>query len=398
MNFGIKMNEKITDVCIRWQSDSPFFAEFLLRFKYIEDPKAETCAVCVRNGRIHLKYAPEFIEKLKPIELEAVMMHEIMHILNRFFERLGDRNLEIFNIAQDAVINETIETSTIGGRTLVLPCGVKMKEIKEMGYKGESISEPVYDFMYSKANIITIKSNGGGGYDAFDKDGKKIFSTTDNHEKMSSDRLTEMDKQTIEEVINHAKSRSWGTISGNLKSKCEQLLKGKEIPWREKLRTYLSRYVNEPGNIQISSWSKRNRRNLPFPGVKRLANKVILSMDTSMSISNKDIEKFFYQIEKIVKDFSNLIIIEWDTKVQRHYTYHKGDWKKIEVTGRGGTDCQDLYDYVKKNLKEFALMLVNFTDGCFDLRINNYNIPTIWAVVNNKDFKPNFGKVVIIDE
>jgi len=422
------MHEKISDICIRWQSDCPFFAEFLLRFKYKPMPEIGTAGVSIHNGRIHLAYAPDFIEKLSSLQLEGTLVHEIMHILNKFHERVGDRHIFAFNVAQDACINETVVTSTIGGRQLELFKGVvTMEQMKEMGYKGESISEPVYDFIMSKAEQISINSKGAGaggngkeendstcpdcggtgmkdnktcpscgGTGSKDKK-KKQLNTTDNHGQMNK-RLSEMDKQVIEETVNHAKSRSWGSMSGNLKSKCEDLIKTKRIPWKQKLRMCLSRYVNSPGNIQRNSWAKRNRRNLPLPGIKKLSNKVLVSVDTSGSIDDDDLQKFFGQIEKIVKDFTNLIVIEWDTKVQRHYTYNKGDWKKIEVQGRGGTDCQDLYDYVYNNLRKYAVILVNFTDGYFDLGINHYNIPTVWAVVNNNNFKPGFGQIILIED
>lgn len=411
-----KMHEKISDVCVRWQTDSPFFAEFLLRFKYKANESVQTVGISIRRGKIYLEYAPSYIDMLLPIEVEGTMMHEIMHLLNKYHDRLQDRIHYIFNAAQDAAINETVLQSTIAGRKLALhKDAIDIKKIKEMGYKGESISETIYDFLYGKAKKIKIYVTGAGGGKCNgnkedsgnngtsgenEEDGKIPLYTTDNHEdeRESNKSLSEMDKQVIEEIINHARSRSWGSISGNLQSKCESLIKTKDIPWKEKLRMYLSRYVNEPGHLRMNSWVKRNRRDLPLPGIKKLANKLLVSVDTSGSISDSDLQKFFYQIEKIVKDFSNLIIIEWDTKVQRHYMYKKGDWKHIKVQGRGGTDCQDLYNYIQEKLKNVAYMLVNFTDGYFDLNIENYGIPTIWAVVNNDEFVPKFGKVINIKD
>ena len=330
------MHEKISIICIKWQSESPFFAEFLLRFKYTPNPEIITMGIAIINGRICLNYSPEFIEKLTIAELEGVLVHEIMHVLNKFMDRLGCRNIKIFNIAQDAVINETILNSKIGQRELVLPKGcVDIDTIKKMGYYDESISELVYDFLYEIADKITIICTGGEGDDTCqDCNGtgmngdktcqtcsgsgkKKVLKTTDNHKGMKK-KLTEIEKQAIGEVIKHAKTRSWGNISNNLKSKCKKMIETKKISWRAQLRRYLSRHVNEPGRIQQNSWSKRNRRGLPLPGIKKLSNKVLVSVDTSGSISDCDIQKFFGQIEKIVKDFSNLIIIEWDVRVQRY--------------------------------------------------------------------------------
>lgn len=415
------MPEQISKVCVKWQTDSPFFAEFLLRLTYKNDPGVGTMAIGMHNRRIMLWYSPEFMEGLKQIQIEGLLVHEIMHILHRFHDRLGTRDKQIFNVAQDACINEIVLKTTIANRRLQLPeNGVDIEDIREMGYKGDVISEPVYDFLYEKADKISISSSGGGdqcqscsgsggnsgengeedcpscGGSGKEKNepGKKKLSTTDNHDYQK--QLSEIDKQVIEEVINNAKTRSYGNISGNMVGEIKELIKTKSIPWKRKLAMFLARYVNEPGGIYENTWSKRNRRSLPLPGIRKKSKKLVVTVDTSGSVGNDDIQRFFGQIEKLVKDYSSLTIIEWDTQIQHVYQYKKGDWKKIKVHGRGGTYIQPLYDYVKENLRTTSVV-INFTDGYFDWNVEHYSIPTIWAFVNNEMTAP-FGKTLLIKD
>jgi len=439
-----KIPNKISNTCIRWQIESPFFAEFLLRFIYKRDESCPTAAIGFHKltHKLYFIYNPKFLEKLTPMETEGIAAHEIMHVLHRYDDRVGDRVNEIFNIAQDSCINQIIKKTTIGNQQLELPKGgVDIKQIEEMGYTGEPISEPVYDFLYEKADKIVICSTGAdgegneskcpncggtgkvddgdgsgkkdkGGSDSKEGEGenqkncpicggtgkikdKTILRTTDDHTK-NTKRPTEIERAVIEDLINSARTRSWGNISGDMKDKVKSLIQTKKIPWQRKLAMIMSKYVHQSGNIYENTWSKRNRRSLPLPGIRKLSKKILITVDTSGSISKDDLKMFFGQIEKLVKDYSKMTLIQWDTKVHSTEQYKKGAWKKIKITGRGGTDPQDLYNNLHEHHSRISVV-VNFTDSYFNWDFNNYGIPTVWAVVNNSEFVAPFGKTVIIE-
>ena len=394
------VDEKILKVCIAWQSEAPFFAEFLLRFNYEETESIPTAAVSIYKNKLYLLYNKEFINTLSNSELKGVLVHEIMHILHRFHARLGDRDIKIFNVAQDACINETVVSTTVGNTRLTLPDGcVRMSHIHQMKYKGEAITEPVYDFLFSNAQKVICSGPGGGDDDdsqgkgsGEEVNGKTVLKTVDDHSQ--HDALSDMDEEALDEIIKSAKTKSWGSISGNIIGEIEDLLKSKEIPWHQKLAYLLSRYINDPGNIYENNWSRRNRRGLPLPGVKKLSRKIIVTVDTSGSIGDDDIQRFFFHIEKIIRDYSNLVLIQWDTQVTSSEIYKKGGWRKIKIHGRGGTDPQLLYDHIYEKYKS-SIAVVNFTDGYFSWSFDHHNIPTIWAMTT--DEIPKFGKYVHVE-
>jgi len=418
----LDMPQEISRTCIKWQSEAPFFAEFLLRTKYYSEPEVGTIGVGIKNNRVCMWYSKEFLKNISEIEVEGVLMHEILHLLHKFNERLGGRDKNIFNIAQDACINEIVEGTHIAERRLKIPQGgVKMSYIEDMGYNGKYISEKVYDFLYENADKYTIGSGSGSGEDldgdqdcqecngtgkddngdqckkcnGTSKEQGKKLSTTDNHSTQND--LGELEKQAIEEIVKNAKVKSWGSASGSAVSTIKELLKTKKIPWREKLNRLLAKYVSEPGGVYENTWSKRNRRGLPLPGIRKKSKQIVLTIDTSGSVGDDDIQKFFGQIEKIIKDYSQIHLIQWDTEVKSVSKYKKGDWKRIKVSGRGGTSFQPVLDYVHNNLKSTSA-LVNFTDGYFSWGLDTHGLDTIWAFINNDSNAPIGKTVHIIDE
>jgi predicted metal-dependent peptidase len=383
-------------VAIKWQIQSPFLAEFLLKFNYKEDESVRTIGISVMSRRIYIIYKQQWIDSITDDELEGVLFHEILHLIHDIKNRVGDRDPMTFNLAQDICINEIIINSYLdtndnmpNKKRFALPKdGAKLKDIEKLGYKNKLISEEIYNFLFQNKQKFHIVFLG----DKTPEDMDSVYIL----DKHSDTPLKDIDRSAIDNLINEAKVRSFGYLKGKAENFIKELIKTRDINWQKKLSMLMSKYINEPGNIYENTWSKRNRRNLPLPGTRKKSKNIILSVDTSGSISDEEIAMFFDQIEKIIKDYSRLLLIEWDTEVRNIHRYKKNDWKKITIRGRGGTDIHGLYDYIKCNLKGTSI-LINFTDGCFDWKFEHYNIPTIW-VINNERYKPSFGKHIIIEK
>lgn len=494
----VRIPSRVENISLKWLRDAPFFSEFLLRFHYYITEAVPTMGVNSRRGKINLYINEKFMnggmeyikfdEKtgeavfkkdkkgepkldkdgnieyeieewpgLSDSELEGVLVHEIMHLIRLHHERTLEDHY-VFNIAGDMLINEDIKDMKIGRTTVTLPKGaVYLKMAKDDGYKGEPITEPLYDWLLElrkqyENRMTDLMQNADGqgqcskcggsgkeqgecescGGDGKEKDGDgeetgndcqdcngsgkkegkcdkcggsgngnqqgqfevKYGSKIDEHEIMGdSDGLTE---STIKEIIETGKIRGWGNISGNMISKLEELTKPAQIKWQQILRKYLSALIYNHGPWHENTWSRRNRRQLPLPGVKKLSNKIIVAVDTSGSIREKDLEAFFTEIESIVRDQSQLMVIQCDTEINDVRTeYKRGDYKKIDIKGRGGTIVQPVFDYmVEHKLTHFPL--VYFTDGYFDYGFDTFRIKTIWCVTEECNEIPG-GKNLYID-
>jgi len=410
------------------------------------------------KGKIQYNMVPH--EALSTSELEGLLIHEIQHIVRLHHERsLEDHqlfNIAADMLINDDVKHMKINGRDLslpeGG--VYLEMATKPTQRPGMPkiepYKGEKVTEPLYLWLmdvrqqFQDAMQDMLKNSpqsgqgqGGGqpqkcdscGGDGKEKDeqgngtgqpcpdcggsgqqpgpgqggqqgtGNDLFdalfgSKIDVHEVMSaSDELSEA---AIKEIIESAKMRGWGNVSGDAVQRLEELLKPAQIPWRQLLRRAISPLIHDYGPHYESTWGRRNRRNLPLPGLRRLSNKLVIGIDTSGSIGNDEIGQFFAEIEKICRDFSQLVIVQWDTDIKQvNDNYKRGGWKQIKVKGRGGTDVQCIFNWMIENgYKKYSL--VNFTDGYFDHSFDHKGISTIWACTTADPHIPH-GKNIFID-
>ena len=83
----------------------PFFGHLVQHLNLIETEKIPTAGVDERNN---LYYNPDFINDLTDEEGKGVMAHEVMHLALECFDRLGERDKNRWNIAQDIIINHIL--------------------------------------------------------------------------------------------------------------------------------------------------------------------------------------------------------------------------------------------------------------------------------------------------
>lgn len=473
----IRMPDRFSEVSKLWLRDAPFYSEFMMRFNFFETEGIETFGVNCIDSRINLYFNPlylnggedyiKFDQKTgKPLvkrnksgaivrdmngnivyetektlglkktddgnEVEAILVHEIMHLVLLTQERRLD-DADIWNIASDMIINDMISKMTIGGRNLPLPQGgVYLKDARDRGYTGPEVTEDLYHWLIQKrsemAKSKTCKKCGGSGKQECstcggsgkDKKGKpcpdcngsgeeqcdecnghgeqsdelfdSIFkSHIDTHELLrDNDNLTE---SILEDIVKCAQSKGYGSISGDGLEMLKELVKPPKINWKRELRQALSSQVHGHGTSRTESWMKPNRRSLPLPGNRRLENEIYIGIDTSGSISSEELSQFFAEIEAIVRDFSKLTIFQWDTKIKSTIkNYRRGKWKDIEIKGRGGTDPQCVFDWMEANNK-YKYTLVMLTDGDFSYKFEPYRAKTVWCVTRDNNNPPH-GRVI----
>lgn len=397
---------------------------------------------------------------LTDLELEGLLVHEIMHIIRMHHERsLEDHqlfNIAADMLINDDISTMQINGRQLalpeGGVFLDMATNPRQRPgmPKIDPYTGEKVTEALYiwlmdvrqRFQDSMEQLMQQQQGGSGGSGKQQQDCKScggdgkekdengndtgetcpncggsgnepeqdgsggdqstsgdlfdaIFgSSIDVHE--ISEQSDELSDATIKEIVDSARMRGWGKVSGNAIQRMEELLKPAKLPWRQILRKCLSPLIYDYGPYFENTWSRRNRRSLPLPGMRRLSNKIVVAIDTSGSIGNDELGQFFAEIEKICKDMSQIVVIQWDTSIKAvDMKYKKDDWKHIDVKGRGGTNVACVFQWMKDNeMNKYPL--VNFTDGWFDYNFNTYGVKTIWCVTQPDSNVP-YGKNIYID-
>ena len=113
---------------------------------------------------------------------------------------------------------------------------------------------------------------------------------------------------------------------------------------------------------------KPNRRlDFAYMGsVYELSTKLLIAIDVSGSVSSKSISHFLKVIERFFKNgISEIDVIQFDANVKKEVVslreYHKRFQNGFKVTGRGGTNFQPIFDYLKQNNKYDGLVIM--TEG-----------------------------------
>ena len=147
------------------------------------------------------------------------------------------------------------------------------------------------------------------------------------------------------------------------------------------------------------SWKKIHKKTyiLPtvIPGYNKLKRiKVVIGIDVSGSIDDKEYKKFVGEINNLAKSYgAEITIVTFDLEIKSEINIKKSkDIDKLRIRkGYGGTSFQEFFEkYGKEKVK------VVFTDGWGDQDRIPKSKNTIWLTTDNKKFK--FGKVIKIKD
>ena len=160
-------------------------------------------------------------------------------------------------------------------------------------------------------------------------------------------------------------------------------------------KAYFRRILGTIYDINIKS--TRRKESKRFAGAAGIQHKkkvsVLVAVDTSGSVSTKELQEFFNEIDYIYKAGARITIVECDAEINSVVEY---DGKNIpEIKGRGGTSFAPPIDYYIKSKKDYA-SLIYFTDGYCSLpekRPSN----VIWVITSNGNQNQEyFGKTIFI--
>ena len=96
-----------------------FFGNLATRLKLVNADA--WCATAATDGR-NFYYNSRFIKLLKPKEIEFLFGHEVLHCVYDHFGRRGDRDPQLFNIANDYCVNSDLKKHKVGEFITSVPC------------------------------------------------------------------------------------------------------------------------------------------------------------------------------------------------------------------------------------------------------------------------------------
>jgi predicted metal-dependent peptidase len=191
-------------------------------------------------------------------------------------------------------------------------------------------------------------------------------------------------------------ARVRGQLPAGLARLVEEVLQPR-VDWRDVLREFVSSHARND-----YAWSPPNRRfvhaGLYLPGLRsEELGDVVLAVDTSGSIGEKELARFAAEAQGILEAFDcTLTILYHDSDVQRVQHWRSGDGPLVlEPVGGGGTSHLCVFDRIAAQ-GELPTCVVCLTDLYSVFPEAPPAVPVLWAVAGSNNAQPPFGRRVSV--
>lgn len=390
-----KVREKLITARVGLLLKASFFGNLATRLKLVNAD--EWCSTAATDGR-HFYYNTRFVELLRPKEIEFLFGHEVLHCVYDHFGRRGDRDPQIWNVANDYCVNGDLKKHNVGEFITSVPC------LYDKKYEGLS-SEEVYDELMKNVQKISLNDLVNQLLDDH-LDGEGEGDGEDNDK--GRPKLSEEEKQKIRDEIKEAVLAAASTVdgAGNLPAGVKRMIKDLTEPqmnWRELLRMNLESTIKSD-----YTWMRSSRKgwhmDAVMPGQKNDEMiDIAIAIDTSGSIGEAMLKDFLGEIQGIMDSFPayKIHILSFDTDVYNPAQYDSENLDSIcdyEPAGGGGTDFTVVWNYLK-NEEIQPRRLIMFTDGYpFGSWGDEEYCDTTFILHGTTTIVPPFGSYAYYDE
>lgn len=420
---------KMDVALVAFMQESPFYAHLshsLGRYVYTNQvPMAAT------DGR-HIFLNPGYVCGLKVSEQIAVLCHEMGHLVMRHPQRfkhyksVGDiKGLpvdhELANRAADYVINADIAATV--PRASLNPDWLYDPEIK-----GTELWEDVYVRLFKQGGGKTVgdgqKESGQGGLppgklrrdapgalrgaagDPTARANNGAFDTTlDPPIDPSTQEVDLPGESEFQEAISRAAAtaKAMGKLPGSLERLVNEIL-DPQVDWRDHIRMLITGKIG----ARHETWSKPNRRRLALnpivivPGKRGYgAERVVIGIDTSGSIGDRELSAFWAEVGGILNDCKprEIVVIGCDAQVREADVHRVASLDELDAArmkglgGGGGTSFVPVFQYCEDHdLRPETLIYLTDLYGRAPVEAPPY--PVVWCVTT--DEKAPWGEVVRI--
>ena len=114
-----EMREKLITARVGLLLKASFFGNLATRLKLTNAD--EWCPTAATDGR-NFYYNSRFIQMLRPREVEFLFGHEVLHAVYDHMGRRGERDPQIWNIADDFCVNADLIKHRVGEKITTVPC------------------------------------------------------------------------------------------------------------------------------------------------------------------------------------------------------------------------------------------------------------------------------------
>lgn len=377
-----------------------FFGNLATRLQLINAD--EWCPTAATDGK-YFYYNSRFIMMLKQPEVVFLVAHEVLHVVYDHMDRRGDRDPQLWNIADDYCVNADLKKHRVGEFITTVPCLYDHKY-------ADMPAEEVYDILYENAEKISIdqlaemlldehlegEGEGSGEGDGEGEENKK------GPVKMSKEEKDQLKQEIKEAILNSAQAAGAGNTPAGVQRMIKQFT-NPVMPWSDLLNTNLTSTLSSDYSFQrVSRRSWHMDAILPgmIPGEMI---DVDIFLDMSGSIGYDQGTAFLSEVKSIMETFTNYVLRVhcFDTQVYNYAEFTSDnleDIEEYEIMGGGGTDFDCIFNYLKEEGRVPNRLIV-FTDGYpFGSWGDSNYCDTTWIIHGDPDPNPPFGTYAIYDD
>jgi predicted metal-dependent peptidase len=378
----------------------PFFGNLATRLTLVNAD--EWCSTAATDG-LKFYYNSRFVMMLRPKEVEFLVGHEVLHVVYDHIGRRDNRDPQLFNIANDYAVNADLKRHKVGDFITTVPC------LYEAKYDGKS-SEEIYDDLMKNVQKISIDDlidqmiddHMDGEGDDSDSDGDGDKEGKGKRPTMSAEERERVRQEVKQAILNAAQQAEAGQLPKGVERMIKQMT-DPIMPWRELIQTNLTSAIRSD-----YSWMRPSRRSWHMDAVMPGMNPgeeidVVVAIDMSGSISNKQAQQFLGEIAGMMEAFDGykVHVFCFDTEVYNPADFNSENMDTIdnyEPAGGGGTDFDAIFDYLKRE-GNVPKRLIVFTDGYpFGSWGDADYCDTTWVIHGDPNPNPPFGTYAIYDD
>lgn len=332
-----------------------------------------------RSGKMRIEYNPVILEKMKFEEIKKCFETEIIRII---LKHPYSRKPDSFN-PRTAIMASDVTIHQEYAEKLAVPPNLSYEQYYSLMRPEEIVrveSETKKKSGKNEKNDASDNSSGSNQEDDVDSSEDSAPSSADDKTlqnllaqaydaEYGATGLWEENDMATEELNSLIKDyaargeKSWGSLEGHLKDQILASLTAK-IDYRKVLKNFRASILADKKHL--TRFKPSRRFGFEYMGSKReFTTKLLLAIDTSGSISDQDLKNFYGVINKFFKyGIESIDVLNFDCELQGEPISFKKRQTTFNISGRGGTDFQPVFDYAK-NHPEYDGVII-FTDGYAD--------------------------------
>jgi len=372
--------------------DKPFLGALVLRLP-MEKADPRWCKTTATDAR-KFYYNERFIDGLDLDRTQFVLAHEALHCALSHFHRRQHRVKWKWDLACDFAINPLLVREGLKPPEEAVPTCLDIYEgmtaeeiyplIEDKDQDSEIMDKHVYDADEGSHGDGEMRHDseqndrGRGARDADGEGGGGGASQPPPLDIAERERLSVQWRQRMAGAAQQAMQA--GKLSGMLARLVDHLLQP-QLPWRMLLARYVTAVARDDYSYMRPS---RREGEAIFPSLRSAQVDVIAVLDTSASISTREMTEFVSELSAIKGQIRARIILHaCDAELHGGGPWVFEPWEEMtlpdDLRGGGGTRFTPVFDWVSRTGQNTDL-LVYFTDADGEFPAEEPPYPVLWLV------------------